>query len=167
MLTIAVVIAAFLFEAPAFEVPINGVTRTPGFGAPDARVYPPSAAPRVYRAVAGLGRDVVLLELPIGDPNWDVRAVYYSISHWKPLVNGYSGFVPPHYGGLISRLSNHDRDPGAAEQALRESRATHVLVHDQGFSNSDAQSVRRWLESVGARTVAVDSGDTLYAIHTP
>jgi hypothetical protein len=129
---------------------------------PDTRVFPPATAPAVYRDVARLGDDVVLLELPIGDPNWDVRAVYYSTVHWRKLVNGYSGFVPAHYGALVDRLHNHERAPAIARAALADSGATHVLVHDQGFSTSDAAGVHRWLLATGARIVSEQGSDRLY-----
>jgi hypothetical protein len=36
-------------------------------------------------------------ELPVGDIGGDVAAVYRSIYHRRPTVNGYSGFAPVHY----------------------------------------------------------------------
>ena len=38
--------------------------------------------------------DTVLLELPLGEPAFDIRYMFYSTLHWKPLVNGYSGGAP-------------------------------------------------------------------------
>src|SRR4029450_5022828 len=44
---------------------------------------------------------VAVLELPIFPRigiSRNARYMVNSIRHWKPLVNGYSGFVPPDYG---------------------------------------------------------------------
>ena len=36
-----------------------------------------------------------------GDAFWhDSVFMYFSTFHWHPLVNGMSGFAPPHYGDL-------------------------------------------------------------------
>jgi hypothetical protein len=56
-----------------------------------------SGVPPVYRWLeAQPGRDAVL-ELPVGLPLQDVDAMVLSAAHWKPLVNGYSGFTPTMY----------------------------------------------------------------------
>jgi hypothetical protein len=158
------IVAAFVIEAPAYQFPLNGVIRTPGFGEPERRVFPPPLAPPLYRNVAALPGHVVLLELPMGDPNWDVRAVYYSTAHWRSLVNGYSGFFPPWYFELATALRDHELAPEEGGRRLRDTGATHVLVHDRGFSRSDAAAMHRWLQAQGASAVASASGDTLYSL---
>ena len=50
--------------------------------------------PAVYRWLAAQpGRDAVL-ELPLGIPDVDAEYMVMSATHWRPLVNGYSGFTP-------------------------------------------------------------------------
>jgi hypothetical protein len=50
--------------------------------------------PSVYRWLgAQPGRDAVL-EMPVGIPVADATYMVMSAAHWKPLVNGYSGFTP-------------------------------------------------------------------------
>jgi hypothetical protein len=50
--------------------------------------------PPVYRWLGQQpGRDAVL-ELPLGLPANDAEYMVLSSRHWKPLVNGYSGFAP-------------------------------------------------------------------------
>jgi hypothetical protein len=70
-----------------------------GFKAPPARLELPSRAPEVYKAVSTLPANAVLADLPLGQTDYDLRAMYYSIERWRPIVNGYSGFFPLHYGG--------------------------------------------------------------------
>jgi hypothetical protein len=127
-------------------------------------VYPPIAAPRLYRLVANLDARAVLLEMPLGDTNWDVRAVYYSTAHWRQLVNGYSGFFPEGYEKLANALEDPDLDAGRASRALADSGATHVLVHGRAFRPAENEQIRRWLTSIGAQTVAIEEDDILYEL---
>jgi hypothetical protein len=57
--------------------------------------------PAIYKSVASLPAAAVLVEMPMpsrDDEEWkDAWPVYYSIYHWKKLVNGYSGYAPPAY----------------------------------------------------------------------
>ena len=41
-----------------------------------------------------LPASAVLLELPLGEPAFDMRYMFYSTRHWQRLVNGYSGGAP-------------------------------------------------------------------------
>jgi hypothetical protein len=56
------------------------------------------------------GSHGAVMELPLGDVVGDVGAMYRSISHGRPTVNGYSGYFPPHYGMLRHGLALRDRD---------------------------------------------------------
>ncbi len=80
-----------------------------GFNAPEPRLRQRDDAPAVYAAVARQPDDAVLAELPLGLPDFDLRAMYYSTFHWRQLVNGYSGFTPAHYGRLVAALGAHRR----------------------------------------------------------
>jgi hypothetical protein len=42
------------------------------------------------------GREPIV-QLPLGSPAGDARAMVLSTRHWRPLVNGYSGFLPAGY----------------------------------------------------------------------
>ena len=52
----------------------------------------------------------VVLELPAGDPYRDVAAMYRSLSHQRPVLNGYSGYVPAAYFQLLNRIGASDVD---------------------------------------------------------
>ena len=49
-----------------------------------------------------------VLELPLGSLHRDVAAMYRGIFHGQPVVNGYSGFFPPHYPALAYGLARFD-----------------------------------------------------------
>ena len=105
----AVAGALILLEAIAVPIPINqnstGYTQS-GLAPLPASLAVGSAAPEVYRFAAQLPASAVLIELPLGEPAFDVRYMFYSTLHWKPLVNGYSGGAPPQYGMLTESLKD-------------------------------------------------------------
>lgn len=61
-------------------------------------VPPPAAAP------ADWGNAAAILELPAGRPELDFPAIYHGMFHGRPIVNGYSGYAPPHYIPLAHAL---------------------------------------------------------------
>ncbi|HEY0873108.1 MAG TPA: hypothetical protein VGD94_06510 [Vicinamibacterales bacterium] len=85
---------------------------------------PMSAPPQ--RALAEVPPGAVVLELPADDERVNVAAMYRSISHQRPLVNGYSGHTPPHYA-LLTRALRRD-DPTILTSYAR-GRPLVVIVH--------------------------------------
>jgi hypothetical protein len=85
--------------------------------------------PPVYDAMAG--RPVVLAEFPtrlnIPIVTNGVPFMYFSIWHWLPMINGYSGFTPPSYEPLMDGL--RDFPAPAAIDLLRSRGVTHVTVN--------------------------------------
>ena len=77
----------------------------------------------LYKVIRSGGPGVIM-ELPVATPDklpgWDVIYSFWSISHWHPLVNGYSGYHPADYlntlmamrtfpdNASIARLQAHD-----------------------------------------------------------
>jgi hypothetical protein len=103
----------------------------------------------------------VLAELPLGYPDFDQRAMFYSTVHWKPLVNGYSGFTPPHYGRLTAVLSEIPRHADLSLATLKEIGVTHVLVHEAAFVDGEGVATAAVLRQSGAVEVARDGTDVL------
>ncbi len=161
---VTVLSVLFLIEAPVSTFPVNQTGGSQGKEPPEARVYPPGRTPGLYADIAALGPDTVLLELPVGEPNWDIRAVFYSSGHWHRLVNGYSGFFPPHYGALVAGLADPARNEALSWTALRGSQATHVLVHEQAYRAAEAEQIRHWLDTGGARVLRRLGPDVLYEV---
>jgi hypothetical protein len=71
-----------------------------------------AARPRSIAVLNGSTGPVV--ELPLGPIDRDIAALYRSIDHRQPVVNGYSGFFPPHYVVLEIALRQGDLDALAA-----------------------------------------------------
>jgi hypothetical protein len=158
---LALLCVAVLADVRPRRIPMNEVGPPNAYAAPEPRVYRPARAPAVYHQLARTPPDAVVLELPIGDPGYDLRAVYYSTVHWRRLVNGYSGFYPPHYDYLIALLSTAWREAGPAWSALRELGVTHVVVHEGAYLDDEGARLSAWLASQGAREAFRDGTDVL------
>jgi hypothetical protein len=115
----------------------------------------------VYKVFAREAPDGVLAELPLGESDFDLRAMFYSIAHWRPLVNGYSGFYPPHYGRLALATSDVPRFAETALQALRAQGATHVLVHEGSYLDGRGPNTSAALVQLGATELYREGPDVL------
>ena len=156
--------ALFLVEATHVPFPLNATSPVRGFNAPEPRVYRPARAPAIYHEVATLPADAVIAELPIGEPDFDLRAMYYSIVHWRPVLNGYSGFYPPHYGRLSFALSEIPRHPELSLDALGAGGATHVIVHEGAFPGSEGPDTSDVLRRAGAAELHRSGPDVLFEL---
>jgi hypothetical protein len=148
-------------EAIALPMTVNGHDELTEFTAPEPRIYRPARAPRIYAAVAEQPGSPVIAELPLGSFDYDRRAVYYSLVHRRPILNGYSGFFPLHYGQLALALGNVPERPDIALGALDENGATHVLVHEGAWRDDRGVRTTQALRAAGATEVFRDGGDVL------
>jgi hypothetical protein len=112
---------------------------------------------RIYRVLAH-EPSAVVVELPFPAPrdiNQNAPAVLAAAYHLRPLVNGYSGFVPTSYAENATALATF---PDAASFAhLRRLGVTHLVVHYEAFG--EAAAARRAVDTEAA-LVAVSGGDT-------
>lgn len=119
----AVAVAAFLDRAPPLPI------------APMERVEVGAEIPHVYRWLAkdAGARGVIELPMTVGPGErepWDplpYKQVYFSTVHWKPTVNGTSGYFPPGYFDLIPRMAQFPSE--AASEDLKNLPINRVLVH--------------------------------------
>jgi hypothetical protein len=162
---VAVVATLCLVESAAIPLGVNLIW-SQREQMPPSRLLPASQAPAVYRHVAALPRGTVVAEFPFGDGAWEIRYVYYSTVHWKPILNGYSGSTPPGYAARLIRLRRTSQDPDAAWRALREAGTTHVILHLQAFAYpAEAAGTHVWLNAHGARRIeSFPEGDVLYSL---
>jgi hypothetical protein len=156
--------ALFLYEAGAAPFVVNGMSPVNGFVTPPARLELPRRAPLVYRAVGQLPAEAVIADLPLGEPDYDLRAMYYSIDRWRPIVNGYSGFFPPHYGRVKVALSEIPRHPDVSVETLRELGVTHVIVHEAAYLDMEGRDTTATLLALGATEVFREGPDVLVAL---
>jgi hypothetical protein len=140
------------------------VTPPAGYRTPEARVYRPQRAPNVYKEFGRQAPGSVLAELPLGEADFDLRAVYYSTAHWRPLLNGYSGYYPPHYGRLALALSDITRFPDVGLEALRGYGTTHVIVHEGAYLDDEGARFSEWLREHHAAEVSRRDRDVMFEL---
>lgn len=57
--------------------------------------------------------------------------MYFSTAHWRPLLNGYSGFAPPSYFEMLHALQ--DFPAASALDYLRGRGVRYLLVHERFY----------------------------------
>jgi hypothetical protein len=162
--------ALILLEAIAVPIPINQNStqyNQLGLAPLPVSVATGSAAPEVYRFVARLPASAVLIELPLGEPAFDVRYMLYSTGHWRRLVNGYSGGAPREYEALTESLKDVTARPDRAWQAIAASTATHLIVHEASYADDGGRRLSGWLRTRGAREVAAFGSDRVFVVPSP
>jgi hypothetical protein len=70
-------------------------------------VMPLAPVPDFWNPARAQGFAAVL-ELPLDGGAEDIAAMYRTIRHRLPTINGYSGYYPPHYDLLRTALENRD-----------------------------------------------------------
>ncbi|HEY0783600.1 MAG TPA: hypothetical protein VGE98_14165 [Thermoanaerobaculia bacterium] len=131
---------------------------------PWALVPDVGARPPVYAWIAGHPEVRALLELPLGE--WRDEVVYMenATEHWRPLVNGFSGYTPRHYVDLLPTV--RPLPTPAALEKLRAWGVTHVLIHGRHFrARWERRSLNEWAWAAGASQVYKDRfGDRVYRL---
>lgn len=123
---------------------------------------PLAAAPPVWRAEScgnGTATSRALVELPLGYPYGDVAAMYRSMSHGRPVVNGYSGYSPPHYAALRFGLSL--RDPDTLTQLAIHGAADFVIDRQE---DPDGSWERYVAAHPGAQVICTEGTQALYRL---
>jgi hypothetical protein len=112
------------------------------------RYEPFHGIPRLYALLADEPGSVVLIETPAYPPeavHENAPFVFASTAHWRALINGYSGFIPPEYRRLQPAVWSFPDE--ASVQAMRAAGVTHVMVHPARFG-SDPQQVVAAVEAL-------------------
>jgi hypothetical protein len=137
-------------------------TRWPGRLGP----YPIAPAPpRQSPIIEALRRsDGPVLELPAGTRALETirhaEAMYRSIFHWRPLLNGYSSYWP---AGFPERMALGARLPDAdAWEALRRETGVNAVVVHRPEPRFDAWLALAERDDGPLRLVARDGNDLLF-----
>lgn len=122
----------------------------------------------VYRVLAAIP-DAVIAEIPFYPPRFRARnSVYFPAAtiHWKPMVNGYSGFLPVSYIRLWNAgMSRFPSLKGLA--ALRGVGVTHLVVHRNRLGRRADLHISR-LDATGQVELLVSDGTVrLYRLLEP
>jgi len=147
------VVALMLFEYQTYSL---------GRAIPDA-----PEVPLIYGQLAKLPRGVVL-ELPIHEGEAITREsvyMYYSTTHWMPLVNGFSGWWPNDYWEVVGRL-RHFPTARILRFLLERAPVRYVVIHYDRFAEPRRRNLEdamhRYRERMPVRARVGD--DVLYEI---
>jgi hypothetical protein len=121
----------------------------------------------LYDAVSRLPAGAAIVELPLGEPAYDIRYMYYSTRHWRRLVNGYSGGLPPGYEALTEGLRDVDTRPEYAWQLLQQSAATHAIVHEGLYGGTRGAKISAWVRANGGREIEWLGSDRIFELPQP
>jgi hypothetical protein len=120
--------------------------------------------PAVYRWIAGRPDIRALIEVPLRTDSSEAVYMYYSTLHWKPIANGFSGFIPPSYDRIAERVQRFLPDAFALDLLASEG-ITHLVVHVDRLGGQwrrladPAGFVRRWEGEMGERVELVHDSD--------
>lgn len=121
--------------------------------------------PTVYRFLAD-EPDAVVVELPmfIGDDVFrNARYMLHSTRHWRPLVNGYSGFTPASFQAHWDAMRAFPDQ--AALDYLRLLGVTHIFVHANWFAEQHGEERLARIPSTPGLRLLLDGGNlTIYEL---
>ena len=120
---------------------------------------PMPAVPPFLPLPDGVPDSAAVLELPLGNVGPDIAAVYRSIGHGHPVVNGYSGYDPPHYRVLRPGIAERD---GSALTTL--TRFAPILIAIAEENDRDGGLAGFAAEQPGAVRLAGAAGYTFYLL---
>jgi hypothetical protein len=121
-------------------------------------VVPMAEAPTLWPVVEPAGRAEPILELPLG-PQTDFAATYRASLHHRRVLNGVSGYDPPHYPALKEGLAA--RDP-AMLAAIASLGAFDIVVNRA--ADPDGAIASYAAAAPGAIRVADDGMRVLYRV---
>jgi hypothetical protein len=95
-------------------------------------------APDVYRVLSRAAPGPIV-EFPVPDPRalpgYDPYYQAWSVWHWRPMLNGYSGFYAPEYLAALPVLARFPDDDSIA--LLRERHVKYVIVHRSFYKREE------------------------------
>lgn len=112
--------------------------------------------PGVYALLAHEPDPVVVVEVPFYPPEAAFENAEYvlnSTAHWRPLMNGYSGYTPATYREY-ARVFWYFPEPGVVD-AMRAAGATHIVLHPDRFGSDADETLRRALADPRLERIAV------------
>ena len=89
-----------------------------------------------------------------------------STRHWRPLLNGYSGFRPAWYYEAYETMREFPSDRSLI--ALFQRGVTHIVIHKKGFAGALGEARMKELSSVSSlQYVAQDDDILIYRLLRP
>ena len=124
----------------------------------------PFPVPPIYQTaeVRSARALVSLPAYPASSPEWVFGAnyLYYSMSHWRPIVNGFGRTEPPDYDRVLQLV---ERFPAQAS-ALHAMGLQYVIVHADQYPNHGQAILAAARGSTGCRLVLQIGTDYLFEL---
>jgi hypothetical protein len=120
---------------------------------------PFSEIPPIYSLLA-IQSGAVVVELPLYEPRYSFGNAPYMLNstrHWRPLLNGFSGFGPASYFDTYRIVQSF---PDTASLIALDARGvTHVVVHEEQFSGMFGRDRFNAIAGVASLQPVAQSGD--------
>jgi len=121
--------------------------------------------PEIYKLLANEPGQVVLAEMPFYPPNAvfeNAEYVLNSTAHWRPLMNGYSGYTPTTYRE-VAWLMWYFPDARAFPPMIANG-VTHIMFHPHRWGREAPQAIETMSKRPDLELMAVDdkTGIRLY-----
>jgi hypothetical protein len=98
----------------------------------------------------------VVVHLPMGEleslPGPEAHYAYLSTFHWKPIVNGYSGYFPESFLDRVRAMRSFPDDVAMAQ--LRRDGVRYVVVHMEDYSDQEQAHIRAVMTRYGMPVLA-------------
>jgi hypothetical protein len=121
---------------------------------------PFTGIPGVYAEVARERGRVVVAELPF----WPRAGIFQnglyelgSTANWRPLMNGYSGYIPESYDRYAETFWLFPDDRAIA--SMRAAGVTHIIVHMSRFNDDESRRILALEERGVLELVAISRGE--------
>jgi hypothetical protein len=115
--------------------------------------------PGIYRLLAEEPGRVVVAEQPFYPRSGsfqNARYVLASTAHWRPLMNGYSGYIPASYQRYADSFWYFPQDWAIA--AMKDAGVTHVVVHTADFARDNMDVVALLDKRTDMELLAIGTG---------
>jgi hypothetical protein len=115
--------------------------------------------PRIYDLLAREKGPVVLVETPFYPSHAAFENAEYvlnSTAHWRPLMNGYSGYTPASYRRVAWTFWYFPRDH--AIKAMRDAGVTHFTVHPHRFGQKAEETIGLLSRRPDIELLAISAG---------
>jgi hypothetical protein len=163
-------LAGLMKRLPAHRATLVGIVLVAGANVESLRAPFPytrfEGIPGIYSILAEEPGRVVLAETPFYPPQAVFENAAYvlaSTAHWRPLMNGYSGYVPGSYRTYAASFWFFPED--FAIQEMRKAGVTHVMVHPQRFYQDADTVMQKVSASPCLERIAIGrNGDALYRL---
>lgn len=116
--------------------------------------------PNIYALLADEPGRVVLAETPFYPPHAvfeNAEYVVNSTAHWRPLMNGYSGYIPESYRQVAWTFWYFPQEH--AIRAMRDAGVTHVTVHPHRFGREAGETIDALSRRPDFELLAIGAGN--------